>query len=173
MQIKREKPSQANWKFSQSMNKFSIFLLTCITAFHIPDFKVDSKIDVDGSSHNSGMIHSTIRQNRSQSLNVGSVIIAATLVILFIALIMYLRIQEIINGLVKCVKQLQNDFKQASKQRNRPHRKPTVAQSIQERIWDWTACVILNLKNACVTKLKSKWLWIPSTARLPNVSNLN
>ena len=106
------------------MNKFSIFLLTCITAFHIPDFKVDSKIDVDGSSHNSGLIHSSIRQNWSQSLNVGSVSIAATLVILFITLIMYLRIQERINDLVKCVKQLQNDFAKATKQRNNSDRKP-------------------------------------------------
>ena len=64
----------------------------------------------------------------------GSVSIAATLVILFIALIMYLRIQERINDIVKYVKQLQNDFAKANKQRNKPHRKPTVAQSIQERV---------------------------------------
>ena len=49
--------------------------------------------------------------------NVGSDSIAGTLVFLFIALIMYLRIQERINDLVKCVKQLQNDFAKATKQR--------------------------------------------------------
>ena len=75
-----------------------------------------------------------IRQNWSQSLNVGSVSIAATLCILFIALIMYLRVQERINGLVKCVQSIQNDLKKIRKQRIRPHRQQAVAQNIEERI---------------------------------------
>ena len=95
-----------------------IILSTCtnlVLSFHIPNFTLDSKVDVDASKHNSGLIHSTIKQNWSQSLNVGSVSIAATLCILFIALVMYLKLQERINGLVKCVLSIKNDLKSIHK----------------------------------------------------------
>ena len=55
-----------------------------------------SDISVDSSSTNTGLIHSSIRQNWSQSLNIGSVSIAATLVILFVSLVMYLRTSDVL-----------------------------------------------------------------------------
>ena len=85
-----------------NIHLLSLALLVISAAgFHIPDLNLKSEISLDSSSTNTGLIHSSIRQNWSQSLNIGSLSIAATLVILFVILVMYLRTSERINDLVK------------------------------------------------------------------------
>ena len=72
-----------------NIHLLSLALLVISAAgFHIPDLNLKSDISVDSSSTNTGLIHSSIRQNWSQSLNIGSVSIAATLLILFLSLVL-------------------------------------------------------------------------------------
>ena len=97
----------------------SALLVLSAAGFHIPDLNLKSDISVDSSDTNTGLIHSSIRQNWSQSLNIGSVSIAATLVILFVSLVMYLRTSERINELVKNVQVIKEEIRNLSKKTNR------------------------------------------------------
>ena len=118
--------SQRNiaWKTPQLLDMnihllSSALLVISAAGFHIPDLNLKSDISVDGSSTNTGLIHSSIRQNWSQSLNIGSVSIAATLVILFVSLVMYLRTSEHINDLVKNVQAIREEIRNLSKRTSR------------------------------------------------------
>ena len=103
----------------------SALLVISAAGFHIPDLKLKTDISVDGSNTNTGLIHSSIRQNWSQSLNIGSVSIAATLVILFVSLVMYLRNSERINHLVKNVQAIWEEIRNLSKRNCRKLKKST------------------------------------------------
>ena len=72
-----------------------------VVTFHMPNLDVNSNIETDSSQTNTGVIH--IRNNCSQSLDIGSVSIAATIIILFVALCMHLRTTERLNILSKNV----------------------------------------------------------------------
>ena len=118
--------SQRNpaWKTPQLLDMnihllSSALLVISAAGFHIPDLNLKSDISVDSSSTNTGLIHSSIRQNWSQSLNIGSVSIAATLVILFVSLVMYLRTSERINDLVKNVQAIREEVRNLSKRNGR------------------------------------------------------
>ena len=118
--------SQRNpaWKTPQLLDMnihllSSALLVISAAGFHIPDLNLKSDISVDSSSTNTWLIHSSIRQNWSQSLNIGSVSIAATLVILFVSLVMYLRTSERINDLVKNVQAIREEVRNLSKRNGR------------------------------------------------------
>ena len=118
--------SQRNpaWKTPQLLDMnihllSSALLVISAAGFHIPDLNLKSDISVDSSSTNTGLIHSSIRQNWAQSLNIGSVSIAATLVILFVSLVMYLRTSERINDLVKNVQAIREEIRNLSKRTSR------------------------------------------------------
>ena len=118
--------SQRNpaWKTPQLLDMnihllSSALLVISAAGFHIPDLNLKSDISVNSSSTNTGLIHSSIRQNWSQSLNIGSVSIAATLVILFVSLVMYLRTSERINDLVKNVQVIREEIRNLSKRNGR------------------------------------------------------
>ena len=87
------------------MNRAFIIFIFCslvnsVVTFHIPNLDLNTNIEADSSQSNTGLIHSSIRNNWSQSLNVGSVSIAATIVIWFVALCMHLRTGERLNILI-------------------------------------------------------------------------
>ena len=85
-------------------------LAVCVSGFHIPDVSLDTQVDASSTSTNSGLINSTLMNNWKQSLNVGSVSISATLVILFVVLCMYIRLQNHLNTLQRCIILLRDDL---------------------------------------------------------------
>ena len=80
-----------------------IFWAVSVTSFHLPNLDLTSQVDVDSSKHNSGLINSYLQSNWSQSLNVGSVSVGATIVIIFIIVIIHLRTTEKLNQISKHV----------------------------------------------------------------------
>ena len=104
-----------------------------VLTFHMPNLDVNSNIETDSSQTNTGLIHSSIRNNWSQSLNIGSVSIAATIVILFVALCMHLRTAERLNILSKNVETIQRDLRRlaASKGRRQQGFKPSSANQVE------------------------------------------
>ena len=95
-----------------------------VGCFHLPNLDLNSNIEVDSSQSNTGLIHSSIRNNWSQSLNIGSVSIAATIFILFVALVMHLRTTERLNHLSKNVECCQRDIRRLAG--NMPRRQPFI-----------------------------------------------
>ena len=80
-----------------------IFWAVSVTSFHLPNLDLTSQVDVDSSKQNSGLINSYLQSNWSQSLNVGSVSVGATIVIIFIIVVMHLRTTEKLNQISKHV----------------------------------------------------------------------
>ena len=116
--------------------------------FHLPNLDVNSNTEVDSSQSNTGLIHSSIGNNWSQSLNIGSVSIAATIIILFVALCMHLRTTERLNILSKNVECCQRDIRRlaANKSRRQPSFKPNSVIQVEEGIWSWkSGCVLLSV----------------------------
>ena len=107
-----------------------------VVSFHMPNLDVDSNIEVDSSQTNTGLIHSSIRNNWSQSLNIGSVSIAATIIILFVALCMHLRTTERLNILSKNVECCQRDIRRlaANKSRRQLSFKPNSVSQVETGI---------------------------------------
>ena len=82
-------------------SSYSLGVLLSVGSFHLPNLDLNANIDVDSSKSNTGLIHSYLQNNWSQSLNIGSVSIAATIIILFLALVMHLKTTERMNQLSK------------------------------------------------------------------------
>ena len=80
-----------------------IFWAVSVTSFHLPNLDLTSQVDVDSSKQNTGLINSYLQSNWSQSLNVGSVSVGATIVIIFIIVIIHLRTTEKLNQISKHV----------------------------------------------------------------------
>ena len=100
----------------------------------IPNLDLNTNIEADSSQSNTGLIHSSIRNNWSQSLYIGSVSIAATIVILFVALCMHLRTGNRLNILTQNVQTIQRDLRRlaASKGRGRQQGfKPSTPKEIE------------------------------------------
>ena len=76
-------------------------------SFHIPDLSVSSDVALKGN-----VINSTLKQNWNQSLNVGSISIAATLIILLLCLLMYPRLQSQLVQQQRCLTDLKDEFEQ-------------------------------------------------------------
>ena len=76
-------------------------------SFHIPDLSVSSDVALEGN-----VINSTLKQNWNQSLNVGSISIAATLISLLLSLLMYLRLQSQLGQQQRCLTDLKDEFDQ-------------------------------------------------------------
>ena len=74
-----------------------------VKSFHLPNLDLTSNVDVDSSKHNTGLIHSYLQSNWSQSLNIGSVSVGATIIIIFIIVVMHLLVQEKLNQISKHV----------------------------------------------------------------------
>ena len=74
-----------------------------VKTFHLPNLDLTSNVDVDSSKHNTGLFHSYLQSNWSQSLNIGSVSVGATIIIIFICVVMHLRVQERLNQISKHV----------------------------------------------------------------------
>ena len=81
---------------------YALIHATVVFSFHIPDLSVRSDVSLD-----SNVINSTLRQNWSQSLN-----LAATLVILFVCLFMYVRLQAQLAQQKRCLTSLKDEFQQ-------------------------------------------------------------
>ena len=124
-----------------------------VVTFHMPNLDVNSNIETDSSQTNTGLIHSSIRNNWSQSLNIGSVSIAATIIILFVALCMHLRTAERLNILSKNVESNQRDIRRlaANKGRRQLSFKPSSANQAETGIW--------GCENSCVFMQ----VWFPSS----------
>ena len=125
MKILWEPGSQVPCHYPTLVKAESIILIFCslgfsVVTFHMPNLDINSNIETDSSQTNTGLIHSSIRNNWSQSLNIGSVSIAATIVILFVALCMHLRTGERLNILTQNVQTIQRDLRRlaASKDSN-------------------------------------------------------
>ena len=98
----------------------SQFELLCVllqaslcVSFHIPDLSVSSDVALEGN-----VINSTLKQNWNQSLNVGSISIAATLIILILCLLMYLRLQNQLVQQQRCLNNLKDEFQQFKVQKD-------------------------------------------------------
>ena len=107
-----------------------------VGCFHLPNLDVNSNIEVDSSQTNTGLIHSSIRNNWSQSLNIGSVSIAATIIILFVALCMHLRTTDRLNILSKNVESNQRDIRRlaANKGKRQLSFKPNSVSQVETGI---------------------------------------
>ena len=79
---------------NQCILLFSTFL--CVSAFHIPDLNIDTKVKVADDHSNHGLINSAIVNNWQQSLNVGSVSMGSCLLLMLVGLVLYLRLDVII-----------------------------------------------------------------------------
>ena len=81
------------------LNALIVLTLSLASCFHIPDVGLTSGVDIDDSVTNTGLINSQIKQNWSQTLNVGSASLVAILIILFLAVAMHLGVLRKINHL--------------------------------------------------------------------------
>ena len=111
-------------------------VLLPVESFHLPNLDLNTDIDIDSSKSNTGLIHSYLQNNWSQSLNIGSVSIAATIIILFVALVMHLRTQERITQLGKNIQCCQKDIQRivGNKQRRQTHLKPKPSLHAEEEV---------------------------------------
>ena len=111
-------------------------VLSSVENFHLPNLDLNTDIDIDSSKSNTGLIHSYLQNNWSQSLNIGSVSIAATIIILFVALVMHLRTQERITQLAKNVQCCQRDIQRivGNKPRRQTHLKPKPTLHAEEEV---------------------------------------
>ena len=100
------------WRMLPHQVYHALIHATLVSAFHIPDLSVRSDVSLD-----SNIINSTLRQNWSQSLNIGSVSIVATLVILFVCLFMYVRLQSQLDQQQRCLTDLKDEFQQLKSQK--------------------------------------------------------
>ena len=66
----------------------------CVSAFHIPDLNIDTKVKVADDHSNHGLINSAIVNNWQQSLNVGSVSMGSCLLLMLVGLVLYLRLDD-------------------------------------------------------------------------------
>ena len=99
-------------------------VISAVKSFHLPNLDLSSNVDIDSSKHNTGLIHSYLQSNWSQSLNIGSVSVAATIIIIFVSVVMHLRMQERITQLAKHVQNCQRDISRIgnkSKRQSKPH----------------------------------------------------
>ena len=100
-----------------------MFLLTvCIinlcqftTSLHIPDLNIKSDIGITDDHSNHGLLNSAIINNWSQSLNIGSIALVATLLVILLGLVGFLRLSDRmrqtetqVKKLILQVKKLQN-----------------------------------------------------------------
>ena len=97
-------------------------VLSSVGCFHLPNLDLNTNIDIDSSKSNTGLIHSYLQNNWSQALNISSVSVAATIIILFVALVMHLRTTERLNQLSKNVQCCQRDIQRLAE--NKPRRQP-------------------------------------------------
>ena len=86
---------------------YALIHATVVLSFHIPDLSVRSDVSLD-----SNIINSTLEQNWSQSLNVGSASLVATLIILFVCLFAYVHLQAQITQQQRCLTSLKDEFQQ-------------------------------------------------------------
>ena len=98
-------------------------VISAVKSFHLPNLDLTSNVDIDSSKHNTGLIHSYLQSNWSQSLNIGSVSVAATLIIVFVCVVMHIRTQERITQLAKHVQNNQRNISRItlSKRKSKPH----------------------------------------------------
>ena len=99
-------------------------VISSVESFHLPNLDLTSNVDIDSSKSNTGLIHSYLQNNWSQSLNIGSVSVAATIIIIFVCVVMHLRTQERITQLAKHVQNNQGDISRIgnkSKHQSKPH----------------------------------------------------
>ena len=91
------------------MNQFPVFCaLICafgVSGFHIPDLNVRTDVGLD-----SNVINSHLEQNWSQSLNIGSASLVGMLIVLFVCLLAYVRLQAQITQQQRCLFSLKDDF---------------------------------------------------------------
>ena len=111
-------------------------VLSSVENFHLPNLDLNRDIDIDSSKSNTGLIHSYLQNNWSQSLNIGSVSIAATIIILFVASVMHLQTQERITQLAKNDQCCQRDIQRivGNKPRRQPHLKPNPTLHAEEEV---------------------------------------
>ena len=116
-----------------------------VGCFHLPNLDLNWNIEVDSSQSNNGLIHSSFRNNWSQSLNIRSVSIATTIIILFVALVMHLRTTERLNHLSKNVECCQRDIRRlaGNKNRRQPNFKPNTACQAEAEIWRGKSSFVL------------------------------
>ena len=116
-----------------------------VGCFHLPKLDVNSNTEVDSSQSNTGLIHSFILNNWSQSLNIGSVSIADTIIILFVALCMHLRTTERLNHLSKIVECCQRSIRRLArnKSRRQPNFKPNSVSQAEAEIWRGKSSCVL------------------------------
>ena len=91
------------------MNLFPAYCaLVCavqVSGFHIPDLNIDTEVGLDNN-----VVNSHIHQNWSQSLNIGSASLVGLLVVLFVTLLAYARLQAQLSQQCRCLTKLQDDF---------------------------------------------------------------
>ena len=99
-------------------------VISAVKTFHLPNLDLTSNVDVDTSKHNTGLIHSYLQSNWSQSLNIGSVSVGATIIIIFICVVMHLCVQERINQLSKHVQNNQRAISRIGNKSKRQSKPP-------------------------------------------------
>ena len=88
-------------------------LVIQVSGFHIPDLNIDTEVGLDNN-----VVNSHIHQNWSQSLNIGSASLVGLLVVLFITLLAYARLQSQLSQQSRCLTRLQDDFVRLKSQTN-------------------------------------------------------
>ena len=91
--------SRHEWYSVETMNSANQCILLvstflCVSAFHIPDLNIDTKVKVADDHSNHGLINSGIVNNWQQSLNVGSVSMGSCLLLMQVGLVLYLRLDD-------------------------------------------------------------------------------
>ena len=107
-------------------------VISAVKSFHLPNLDLTSNVDIDSSKHNTGLIHSYLQSNWSQSLNIGSVSVAATMVIVFICVVMHLRAQERITQLSKHVQNNQRAISRIGNKSKRQSKPPATLYAEEE-----------------------------------------
>ena len=97
------------WEHMRIMVLFPVFYALIhaaeVLSFHIPDLSVRTDVGLD-----SNIINSNLEQNWSQSLNVGSASLVGMLIILFVCLFAYVRLQAQITQQQRCLFSLKDEF---------------------------------------------------------------
>ena len=104
-------------------------VISSVESFHLPNLDLTSNIDIDSSKSNTGLIHSYLQ-------NIGSVSIAATIIIIFVCLVMHLRTQERITQLAKHVQHCQREISRLirNKSKRQSHLKPNPTLYAEEGV---------------------------------------
>ena len=83
-----------------------------VSSFHIPSITLDTDLSIQNDNSNHGLINSSIINNWTQSLNIGSLSITCCILLLLIGLILYLKLADRISRAEDQILKSMNNIKE-------------------------------------------------------------